>query len=117
MPRFPRHVHWLAVLPLVVLAAGAGWGLGARERGSDGGGGGPDRREDPATGCAAMETGIRALLAPGNTAYSEPVKAQLLDGLLLNYRNLECGIDKRTALLLELVRAGVTAPTPGPGSP
>jgi hypothetical protein len=60
-----------------------------------------ERLADPDTGCDAIAAGIRALLASGS--YSEPVKAQLLDGLLLNYRNMECGITNRTRLFLDLV--------------
>ncbi|QJE74676.1 hypothetical protein HHL28_17860 [Aerophototrophica crusticola] len=118
MTGFPRHLHWFPVLLLLVLVGGGAWAMGVGYGvGLNDGEDGVDRRKDPATGCAAMDSGIRALLAPGNTAYSEPVKAQLLDGLLLNYRNLECGITKRTALLLDLVKAGATAPAPGTGSP
>ncbi len=71
-----------------------------------------DRRLDPETGCDALATGIRALvLEDGGGRHPPEVRAVLLDGLLLNYRNLDCGIDRRTRLLLELAQpAKATAP-------
>lgn len=66
-----------------------------------------DRRADPATGCAAIAAGVRHLLAqPGDQP--PEVRAVLLDQLLLNYRNMECGIVPRTELLLEVI--GVAGP-------
>lgn len=62
-----------------------------------------DRRLDPETGCDALAAGIRALVTDGSGRHAPEVRAVLLDALLLNYRNLECGIDRRSRLLLELV--------------
>ena len=79
----------------------------------------PDGRKDPETGCDAIADGIRALVA--SDRFSDAVKAQILDGLLLNYRNMECGIAARTKLLLELVgdaaAEGDTGGAQGPVAP
>ncbi|WP_119678150.1 hypothetical protein [Indioceanicola profundi] len=99
---------------LVLVAGGIGYGLGLFRvpekllAGNDEESSVPaiNRRKDPETGCDAIADGIRMLV--DTTRYSEPVKAQMLDGLLLNYRNLECGIHNRTRLLLELTRKSVT---------
>jgi hypothetical protein len=73
-----------------------------------------DRRLDDVTGCAAIAAGVRAIV-DGKPTPSPEVRAVLLDQLLLNYRNMECGVVDRTRLLLSIVE-GRSIPSPQPGS-